>query len=130
MTVDFGTDLSCVTDIASDGRTVSGFLVVGQAIARRWSTPRGRLIGFPNYGYDLTQFVNADMSPRDIASLIAGAEAEAKKDERVDACSVTATLGADGTLTVTGEIQTGQGPFTLTVAVSSVTITLLNVVPG
>jgi hypothetical protein len=39
---------------------------------------------------------------------------------------VTAAL-ADGVLTVTGQITTAIGPFILTVAVSDVTLTLLDV---
>ena len=104
---------------------VSGFRVVAEAVFRRWTTPRGRLINYPNYGYDLGQHVNADMSPRDIAAMVANLEAEAKKDERVAGCTVVAVLGTDGTLTVTGSIDTGQGPFTMVVAASAVTITLL-----
>lgn len=128
---DFGTALSCVSDIASDARTVSGFLVVGQAIARRWSTPRGRLIGFPNYGFDLTQYVNADMSPRDVAGMRAGAAAEAEKDERVDRCVVTAKLDTStGEMTVTGQVDTAQGPFTLVVKASSVTVELISITTG
>lgn len=124
---DFGTELSCVQDIASDGRMVTGFRVVGEAIARRWITPRGRLIKYPNYGYDLTQFVNADMSERDIAELRAGAAAEAMQDERVEACVVSASLGADGVLTVTAQVGTAKGPFTLVVAVTSVNLALISV---
>lgn len=127
---DFGTEISCVKDIASDGRTVSGFAVVGEAVARRWSTPRGRLIAYPNFGFDLTQYVNADMSPRDIAGLRAAAEAEALKDERVDACTVTAVLETSGVLTVTGKITTGAGPFELVVSVSSVSLDLLSITAG
>lgn len=126
---DFGTDLSCVDDIASDGRVVSGFRVVAEAIARRWLCPRGRLIGYPNYGYDLTQFVNADLDARDLDELQSGAAAEAEKDERVERCVVTATLQDDGTLEVVGAVTTAQGPFQLVVAVSSVTLTLLSVSP-
>jgi phage baseplate assembly protein W len=115
-----------VKDIDPGGRVVSGFTVVAEAIARRWVTPRGRLIGYPNYGFDLTQYVNADMNPRDIAGLSAGAAAEALKDERVESCAVTATL-LTGILTVVAEVETAQGPFTLTVAVSDVTVQLLEV---
>ena len=127
---DFGIALSCVTDVASDGRTVTGFLVVGQAIARRWSTPRGRLIAYPNYGFDLTQYVNADMSPRDIAALRAGAEAEAEKDPRVDKCSVSADVDSAGVMTIVGKVDTAQGPFELVVSVSSVTLELLSITTG
>lgn len=129
---DFGTALSCVSDVASDARVVSGFRVVAEAIARRWSTPRGRLIGFPNYGFDLTQYINADMSPRDVAGLRAGAAAEAEKDERVDRCIVTAELDTTtGVMTVTGEVHTTQGPtFTLVVKATNVTVELLSITPG
>jgi phage baseplate assembly protein W len=127
---DFGTTLSCVNDFASDARMVSGFAVVGEAIARRWSTPRGRLIAYPNYGFDLSEYVNADMSPRDIAGLRAGAAAEAEKDERVERCSVSAVLGTDGVLTLTALVQTTKGPFTLVVRASAVTVDLVSITPG
>lgn len=125
--VDFGRDLSCTTDIASDGRTVTGFRLVGEAIYRRWTTPRGRLIGFPNYGFDITQYANADMSPRDIAALCAGMQNEAMKDERVESCSVSATLDSVGVLTITSVLTTGAGPFTLVVSATSVSVTLLDI---
>ena len=128
---DFGTELDCVTDIASDGRVVTGFTVVGQAVARRWSTPRGRLISYPNYGFDLTQYVNADMSARDIAALRSAAAAEAEKDERVEKCTVSATLDSvTGILTIDARLDTAQGPFDLVVAVSSVTLDVLSITAG
>ncbi len=113
--------------MSAEGRIASGFRVVAEAVARRWMTPRGRLIGYPNYGFDLTQYINADVSERDIASLQSGAAAEALKDDRVTACDVSAVLGADGLLTVTGLLDTAQGPFTLVVEVSAVTVKLLQV---
>ncbi len=104
---------------------VSGFRVVAEAVFRRWTCPRGRLINYPNYGYDLGQHVNQDMSARDIAGMVANLEAEAKKDQRVAGATVVAVLGSDGVLTVTGTIDTAQGPFTLTVAASAVSVQLL-----
>jgi len=128
---DFGTAISCVGDIASDGRMVTGFRVVGEAIARRWSTPRGRLIAYPNYGFDLTQYVNADMSARDIASLRSAAAAEAEKEGTVDKCTLSAELDTvTGVLTLTAKIDTAKGPFLLVVAASSVTLDLLAITGG
>ena len=128
---DFGTTLSCVNDFASDARTVSGFRVVGEAIARRWFTPRGRLIGYPNYGFFLPDYINADMSPRDIAALRAGAAAEAEKDERVEKCTVAATLDrTTGEMTIDARIDTAKGPFDLVVTASSVTVELVSITPG
>ena len=128
---DFGTAISCVTDVAGDGRTVTGFAVVGEAIARRWSTPRGRLIAYPNYGFDLTQYINADMSPRDIAALRAAAAAEAEKEETVEKCTVSATLDTiSGELTLTAKVDTAKGPFLLVVVGSSVTLDVLSITAG
>lgn len=128
---DFGTAISCVSDIASDGRMVTGFMVVGESIARRWSTPRGRLIGYPNYGFDLSQYINADMSARDIAALRSAAAAEAEKEETVERCTVSAELDTvTGILTVTGKVDTAKGPFTLVVEASSVTLDLISITAG
>lgn len=124
----FGSDVSCVTDFAADGRSATGNLVVGEAIARRWSTPRGRLIDDPNYGFDLTGYVFDDMGAQDIAALRAGAQAEAAKDERVVSVTVNADLDAHtGVLTITAFITTSLGPFQLVVAVSATSFTLLSV---
>jgi phage baseplate assembly protein W len=124
---DYGTELSLLKDIASDSRTVSGFRVVGEAIFRRLTTPRGRLIADPNYGFDLTQYVNADMSPRDIAGLRSGIAAECVKDERVNAVTVDATLERNGLLTVSIVLDLGTQTFTLVIAASSVTVDLVRV---
>lgn len=126
---DFGSDISCVTDIASDGRTVTGNRVVAEAVARRLLTPRGRLIGDPNYGFDLTQFVNADMSPRDIAGMNAGIVSECLKDERVEASKASTVLDSLGVLTVTIDLTLSTGPFTLVLSVTDVTVTILRVDP-
>lgn len=129
MAVDYGTDLSCTNDIASDGRMVTGFTVVAEALIRRLSTPRGRLIADPNYGLDLRQYINADMSPRDIAGLRAAVSAECAKDERVNAVRTLAVLDTVGVLTLTIEIDLGTESFTLVVAASDVTVELVSVTP-
>ena len=128
-TADLGSAVSWVTDMNAEGRLVTGFRVVAEAVVRRWMTPRGRLIGYPNYGYDLTQFANADVGPRDLPEIQSGAAAEAEKDPRVTKADVVVSLADDGTLTVTGVLDTAAGPFTLVVPVSAVTVQLLEVSP-
>lgn len=123
---DYGVALSCVTDISPESRTVTGNMVVAEALARRFYTPRGRLIGYPNYGYDLTQYVNADLSPRDLAGIRAGVEAECLKDPRVESVSAVVALESDGALRVTINAIGAAGPFTLVLAVSAVTVTILS----
>ena len=124
---DFGSDISCVTDISPDGRVVTGNRVVAEAIARRLSTPRGRLIDDPNYGFDLGGYIHDDMSSADLASLQNGAGAECLKDERVIAADVLATLSAIGLLTVTVSLTTGLGPFRLVLSVSATSFSVLSV---
>lgn len=111
---------------------VTGFRVVAEAIARRWLTPRGRLIAYPNYGFDLSQYINADMSDRDIAALRAAASAEAEKEETVDRCTCSAALDRlTGILTLTASVDTTKGPFTLVVkSGADVTLELLSITPG
>jgi len=124
---DFGTDLSCVTDIAADGRAVTGRLVVAEACARRLITPRGRLIDDPDYGFDLTAYVNEDLTPSDLAALRSGAEQECAKDERVTSAVVEAELDGAGLLIVNIDLSTGDGPFSLVLAVSATSVSILSV---
>ena len=125
---DYGTDFSCTSDLETTLSTVSGPMVVVEAVVRRWSTPTGGLIGDPNYGFDLSAYCNADVSPRDIAQLTTSLNAEAEKDERVLECTSTAALGTGDILTVTANLTLLDGEeFTLVLAVSSVTVELLRV---
>lgn len=122
-----GSDLSCVSDCSPDMAEVSGRTCYIQAIARRYITPRGRLIDDKDYGFDLTQYVNDDLAPIDIARIQAGAEAEALKDERTEAVTVNIVLNAAGVLIIRIELDDGDGPFSLVLSVSEVSVTVLSV---
>lgn len=124
---DFGSDLSCVNDCTPDFAEVTGRILIAQRVARRYITPRGRLIDDPNFGFDMTQFVNDDLSPADIARIRAGAEAEALKDEEVLAASVSIAVSVVGLMIVTVILQDAKGPFTLVLNVSEVTVQILSV---
>jgi hypothetical protein len=80
----------------------------------------------PNYGTDLSDEVNDDLGPGDLARLAHQASAEALKDERVLTCDVTITL-LSGLMMVTGKVGTALGPFQLVVSVDQVNVTLLQV---
>lgn len=123
---DLGRDLACTDDLFADMHEVTGRRALAESILRRYITDRGSLFGDPNYGFNLTNFVNADLGPADIGALQSGAEDEALKDERVKACTVVATLDDDGLLTVTVTLTDGDGPFILTLAVSDVTVKILD----
>jgi hypothetical protein len=126
MTTDYGSDLSCVSDLTSELAEVSGRRLVSEAIALRLQTPRGRLLDDPNYGYDLTGFVNDDVSPSDVARIGASVEAECLKDERVISAVVALTFSA-GLLAVSVLLSDADGPFTLVLAVGAVTVQIVSV---
>jgi phage baseplate assembly protein W len=115
----FGQCWSCVSDLSSPGVYVSGNRAVAEAIARRLQTPRGGLIDDPTYGYDLTYFLNAELSTTDLALIQSNTNAECLKDERVTAAATSLTF-TGGVLIVTIAVTTSTGPFTLVLSVSSV----------
>lgn len=123
---DFGTCWSATPTLTFPSTQASGFRVVAEAIVRRWSTPRGRLIDDGNYGYDLTDLVQGDFDVHDVPRIAQQAGAEAEKDERVQSCSCTASFDGD-TLAVTGNVQTAQGPFRLVVTVKDFAVILTQV---
>jgi len=125
MATDYGTDLSLLTDLSPTMSTVSGRTALGQALARRLQTPRGRLLKHPNYGMDLAGRINDDLSQADIAAIASDVEAECSKDERVLACTA-ACVFAVGVLTVVITITDAAGPFPLVLAVSAVSVTLVS----
>lgn len=126
---DLGRDLSCVDDVTPDFREVTGRRRLAEAVARRYMTDRGTLVGDPNYGYNLTNLVNADLSPADLVAHQSGAQAEALKEEQVRAAVVVLSLAADGLLTVACTLTDADGPFTLTLAISAVSVQILELKP-
>jgi class 3 adenylate cyclase len=127
--VDFGTAWSCIDDLTMPSIMVSGFRVVAEAIARRWQTDRGYLVGDPNYGYNLSNFIGDDFDKGTLNLIARNAAQEAEKDERVLRCECVVSLLPDQTLQVVGKVTTAQGPFSLVVGVNNVTVQLLQVSP-
>ncbi len=126
MSADLGTDVSCVYDATPDMAMVTGRRCLAEAVARRLITPRGRLIGSPNYGFDLTQYLNDDLSAGDLIRIASGATAEVKQDERVLAATVTISLTL-GVMLVKIAIEDADGPFTLTLSITDVTVEILKI---
>lgn len=119
-----GTDISCTDDIDPTFRLVSGQRCLAEALYRRLITPRGTLLGDPEYGFDLRGLLNDDeLSPFQVG---AGVEAELRKDPRVREVLVEVVADAVAkslhlTITVTDE----SGPFLLVLEVTDMSIELL-----
>jgi hypothetical protein len=109
--------------------TVNTRRIVAEAVARRLITSRGGLLDDPNYGFDITGFINDDMSQLDIANLKGSIKSECEKDERVNRADVTMVVPPNGTgaYLITIFLETNDGPFSLVLSVSSVTIDILKV---
>ena len=130
----YGHDLACVADLDPSMVETDGIHCLTQAITRRFLCRRGHLIDDANYGLYLPDFLNADLTPADIALIQAAVNAECQKDERVyQATSTVAYLpgtgasGAGASLTVAINIVGAAGPFRLVLSVSQITVTVLQV---
>ena len=135
MATDYGTDTSCLTSLRT-GRLVSGVRLVAEAAYRRITTPRGQLQGGEdeaNYGIDLADLIGSVATTADAAALPGRIENELLKDERIESVDVDVASTKSGpavSWSVTIEAQTSEGPFSLVLAVSDVTVELLGLTTG
>jgi hypothetical protein len=120
--VDFGTDFHSFPDFDFNLSTISGPPLVVEASMNRLRTARGGLWYDRDYGTDVRQFVNSSASPKSIARAV---ETEVEKDERVASASATVTREGQNILIVL-RITTASGAFTLTIAVSALTVDLID----
>ena len=121
-TTDYGSDISCVSDLDPNLTVVSGPLGVIQAVVRRLQTPRGFLWYDKNYGTDLRAFLNGKPSKFRIAQAI---ESEALKEERVQRADATVTITTDA-ITVELALTLAEGTFDLTISVTALTVELIS----
>jgi hypothetical protein len=127
----FGRDTSCLTELRT-GRFVTGARLVGESAYRRLTTPRGMLRGGEedqNFGLDLSELVGSVQTKAEAAALPGRIKTELAKDERIESVDVivTETTSSAGGRRFRVDIRatTGEGPFTLAVSVSEVSVELI-----
>jgi hypothetical protein len=135
MAAGFGTDLWCY-DRPITGRLASGVELVAQAIYRRLTTARGTLRDGDDgqvYGTDVSDFVGMVGPDNAVDALPDVVVAEILKDDRVERADVRAAITRESTGLATIDIEidavlrdSGES-FTLTLAVSDVSVALLGV---
>lgn len=127
MADDYGTCISCVSDVGARWKYVSGPRVVAEALVRRLSTPRGKLKYDLEYGTDMRDYLNHGTTPQGRFEAAQAAEAECLKDERVDSVALDASYNfATQTLNITLGVKLTTGvTFKLVVAVSALSVDLL-----
>ena len=127
--VDFwiGPNATGAMDADPSMRVISGRGLISQSLLCRLSTPRGSVIDCPNACMDLRDYVSAGMMPSQIAALIGLINAEVAKDQRMIQVGSVATFNpTTATLKVTVSGQSSFGPFSLVLAVTSVTVQILD----
>jgi hypothetical protein len=122
---DFGTTLSCIFDLDPMGAMVTGLTTLSQALIRRITTPRGRLLYDPNYGYDIQSELNDDVTQLQVGQIGLNMDQEFLKDQRVFASKTTVVLSALGELDTNSQIQSAVGPFSLVLNVSQVGVSVV-----
>jgi hypothetical protein len=138
MTAGYGQDTWCGSSLQT-GRIAKGLQALALACFRRLITPRGTLRGISDddeeadYGEDLAGWIGR-VDSRDVRGALGPTiRAELMKDDRVRdvACSILRTAEADGQTTYTIDVRVvpvdEDTDFTLTIAVSAVTVELLGV---
>lgn len=123
--VDFGTDLALQDDVSPEFPEVTGLQVLIDACVRRLSTPQGDLWYDPSYGYDLTELLSDALSPGDLANIEHEIIRQLELEDMVEAAECTISDVTDELMTVDILVQTAQGPFPLVLAVTDVTVQVL-----
>lgn len=116
-------DIDCVDDLKPHMPSVSGRLALAQRLARRLTTPRGRLPFWPNFGTDLRQFLLSKTRSEQIS---AAAEDECVKDEQVESVTIQTEILRDGReLNLTIFVTDAEGPFRFTLEIADAKANLL-----
>lgn len=124
--VDFGTDISSTPDLDPTFTLICGNRVVGEAITRRLTTPRGTLAFYPDYGIDIRLWLNESMDAATLAECAQAVETECKKDERINSIkSEVSFIYATGRLQISLAVTTSDGPFRLVLEVSKLSVEML-----
>ena len=126
-TQDFGEDVSTYPDLDPNFILQGGNRVVAETILRMLETPRGSLVYAPDRGYDVRALFGEAITQRTLAQAKRSIEAECLKDERVEAVATALDFdAATSTLQIRLEVTTAAGPFQLTLAVTAVSLTILD----
>jgi len=125
----FGDDIACDPEegIPATFDMVSERTALVQAIVRRFQTARGSLVDDPDYGFDLTGWVGKGADTAQLFAWQQALQAEARKDQRVRSARARLSTTPSGGLRFTLALETAEGPFSLTVEVSEVSVQLLSV---
>lgn len=124
-----GGDLDVISDLPGLSFGIAtGLRNIGNAMARRLTTPRGGLFYDPDYGLDVRNYLNAGMTAAQLAQIQADVASEVAKDPRVENPVVVVQSNVPtSTLQITISCDLAEGPFEFVLAVSALTVDLIAV---
>ncbi len=116
-----------VLDITSDLQEATGQDVLAQSVIRRHVTAKGTDLSSPNDGIDVRSYIKDGLTQRELSVIAVTIQQELIRDQRVlPSTTVVATFNtATNIMKLQETIQTTSGPFSLTLAVSSVSVEVL-----
>lgn len=117
---DFGSDLSCATDITADAAELAGDdpRIVAESDVRRLTTDRSTLPDDPDFGWNLEQLIQKPMTPAEVATVAGQVRGELIKDDRHETLNVWTTGQTTSNLIVHVRGTTAKGPFRLVMAIT------------
>jgi hypothetical protein len=130
----YGTDLGSFPNPAANGAIdldagmieVTGRTLLAQSLVRRQTTPTGSVSDSPNDCVDVRGWLSNGVTTNELHALAGNLKTELLKDERVvDVSLMVSYNAASQTLTIVENFTSGYGPFTLTLTVTNVTISIL-----
>lgn len=123
-------DVSTFPDLDPTGGAVSRPRAIAERVARRYTTPRGRLEHAPDDGLDLRAQLSRGVAPSDLPDLSVRMRLEAEKDEEVERATVSLALddaleklSARVALVPVGDDE----PVVLTLAITKLSVDLLTI---
>ena len=125
---DAGTDVDCRSDPGKSFAIASGTANLGNALARRLTTPRGALLYDPGYGVDIRRYLNAGFTDAQLGQVKSEIAAEVSKDDRVQNPDVTVVADAARaslSITIISELAPGA-PFAFVFRVDKLTVDFLD----
>ena len=119
--------MSCATDLDGSLSDVTGNPLLLEALVRHITSPRGSVIDAPNYGIDVRDYLGDDMTSEELGRLRGAVRAELLADERVLDVTVTTDFNSTTHYLKLGIVgSSAQGPFSMVLLVSAVTVQILS----
>lgn len=125
MSADYGTDLSCTSDLTPTMRTVSGAGLMREVCYRRLTTAPGSLLSAPNAEtIDVRDFVGATISSGSTSYFGAQISRALESDQRVLSASVISEISGEE-ITSQVKVMLADGEFKLVLGISAVSVEIL-----